>query len=107
MESDNNSVNVGLNSDRENSLLDNEISVTDFTNTIRHMKSLFASSKMLVSNPTGINRCALMMGQAFHDAIIDLWNKNFLHSEEDLILQEEESDHHSYVEVSSLIFYQQ
>jgi hypothetical protein len=99
MELDDSSVIVGSNSDHENSLLDNEISVTDFTNTIRHMESLFASSQMLVSNPAkGIT--ALMMGQAFHDTIIDLWNENFLHLEEYLILQEEESDHHSSVEVS-------
>jgi hypothetical protein len=101
MESDDNSVIVGSNSDRENSVLENEISVTDFTNAIRHMESLFASSQMLVSKPAkGIDRSALVMGQAFHDAIIDLSNENFLHSEEDLVLQEEESDNRSYVEVS-------
>jgi hypothetical protein len=75
MESDDNSVIVDLNSDRENSLLDNEISVTDFTNAIRYIESLFAWSQMLVSNPAkGIARFALVMGQAFHDSIIDLWN---------------------------------
>jgi hypothetical protein len=96
-----NSVIGSSNSDCENISLDKEITVIDFTNAIRRMESLFASSQMLVSNPAkGIYRSVLVMGQAFHDAIEDLWNENFLQSEEDLILQDEESDHHSYVEVS-------
>ena len=36
MESDDSCVIVGSNSDRENSLMDYEISVTDFTKAIRH-----------------------------------------------------------------------
>lgn len=90
--------------DSHSGILDDNLSPTDFTNSMKVAWALLEEEKLIISDPKyGIDNSARVIGEKLRDTIKLFFQEHTISTEEEIILIDENPDSSAYALVSEVI----